>query len=130
VAQLPYWKGTVEIFEDAPASEQALESLVEQVTGLYKRAFELSVRLSVEKAANLQLPDSPADLSFMIAFALDIDPEEKQKLLETRSTEERLRSLSLYLDDVLRKLEQQLAHRRIASKVRGNGDLGMPKSGK
>ena len=129
-AQRPYWKGTVEVFEDAPASEQSLEPLVEQVRSLYKRALDLSARLTGGKAADLQLPDSPADLSFIIAYALGIDPEDKQKLLEMRSTEERLRALSLYSDNAVRKLEQQLVHLKIASKVRGNGDLGRPKSGK
>ncbi len=129
VGQLPYWKGTVEVFEDAPASEAVLTPLVEEVKSLYKRAFELSVRLNAVKPGDLQLPDSPADLSFMIAYALDIDPEEKQKLLEMRSTEERLRALSLHSDDAVRKLEQRLIHMKIASKARGNGDLGLPKSG-
>jgi hypothetical protein len=102
---------------------------MEQVTSLYKRAFDLSVRLDIVEAAELELPDSPPELSFMIAYALDIDPEEKQKLLEMRSTEERLRALSLHLDESVRKLEQQLVHLRIAHKVRGNGDLGLPKTG-
>jgi Lon protease-like protein len=128
-AQLPYWTGTVEVFEDTSGNEAAVGPLVEQVRSLYKRAFDLSVRLDIVEAAEVQLPDSPADLSFMIAYALDIDAQEKQKLLETRSTEERLRALSLHLDESVRKLEQQLVHLKIAAKVRGNGDLGLPKSG-
>ena len=62
----------------------------------------------------------------MVSYVLDIEPEDKQKLLEMDSTAERLRMLLAHLTDTLRKLEQQRAHKEVMTKVRGNGDLGRP----
>jgi hypothetical protein len=79
-------------------------------------------------SSELQLPESAVDLSFMISYVLDIPAEDKQKLLEMRSTEDRLQSLLMHIDNVTRALEQQLAYKAIVKKVRGNGDLGKPSS--
>ena len=76
------------------------------------------------------LPEAATDLSYMVSYVLDIDSEEKQKLLEMDSTAERLQMLLAHLTDTLRKLEQQRAYKEVMGKVRGNGDLGMPRSEK
>jgi uncharacterized protein involved in exopolysaccharide biosynthesis len=65
----------------------------------------------------------------MVSYVLDIDSEEKQRLLEMDSTAERLRMLVAHLTDTLRKLEQQKAQKELMAKVRGNGDLGNPQKG-
>jgi hypothetical protein len=62
----------------------------------------------------------------MVSYVLDIDHEEKQKLLEMTSTAERLRVLVSHLTNTIQKLEQQVAYKLIVAKVRGNGDLGKP----
>jgi hypothetical protein len=62
----------------------------------------------------------------MVSYVLDLDSEEKQKLLEMRSTGERLLALLNHLADTIRKLEQQIAYKELVGKVRGNGDLGKP----
>ena len=82
--------------------------------------------LSASKESELALPESPVDLSFMVTYVLDLDSEEKQKLLEITSTGERLRALVNHLTDAIRKLEQQIAYKELVGKVRGNGDLGKP----
>jgi Lon protease-like protein len=122
--QLPFWKGTVEFFEDQEL--RAAESLYEQVAELYRGVAALSAKLSGSDPAELILPESATDLSFMVSYVLDIEGEEKQRLLEMTSTTERLRMLVAHLTDTLRKLEQQRAFKETASKVRGNGDLGRP----
>jgi len=122
--QVPYWKGTVEFFEDQEL--RAAESLYEQVAELYRGVAALSAKLSGSEAAELILPESATDLSFMVSYVLDIEGEEKQRLLEMTSTTERLRMLVAHLTDTLRKLEQQRAYKETAAKVRGNGDLGKP----
>jgi len=66
------------------------------------------------------------DLSYLVSYVLEIDSEEKQKLLEMDLTAERLRMLVAHLTEVLRKLEQQRALKEVMGKVRGNGDLGRP----
>jgi len=122
--QTPFWKGLVQFFED---SEQHLtESIYEQVADLYRSVSELSARLSGSERPDLVLPESAADLSYVVSYVLDIDSEEKQKLLEMNSTAERLRMLIAHLTETLRKLEAQRAYKEVVAKVRGNGDLGNP----
>jgi Lon protease-like protein len=122
--QTPFWKGSVEFVEDR--EPPSAESLYEQVAELYRSVASLSASLSGSQETDLVLPDSAIDLSFMVSYILDIESEEKQKLLEMDSTGERLRMLLAHLTDTLRKLEQQRAHKELMSKVRGNGDLGKP----
>src|SRR5207249_6245729 len=98
-------KASIDFFEDDEIS-QSIESLYDEVARLYRRVAELSAMLSASKESELALPESPADLSFMVTYVLDLDSEEKQKLLEITSTGERLRALVNHLTDAIRKLEQ------------------------
>jgi Lon protease-like protein len=123
--QTPYWKGSVSFFEDGEAYRE-IESFYDQVAELYRKVGELGGKVSGAERSELVLPESPVDLSFMVSYVLDIDYEEKQKLLEMTSTAERLRVLVSHLTDTIRKLEQQLAYKLLVAKVRGNGDLGRP----
>ena len=123
--QTPFWKGSVNTFEEDPVLHAA-ESLYEQASALYRQVAELSSRLSGSPLTELVLPESPTDLSYMVAYVLDIEAEEKQKMLEMTSTTERLQVLVGHLTEVIRKLEQQQAYKQILGKVRGNGDLGKP----
>jgi ATP-dependent Lon protease len=122
--QLPFWKGTVEFFEDQEL--RTAESLYDQVAELYRGVAALSAKLSGSDPAEVVLPESATDLSFMVSYVLDIEHEEKQRLLEMTSTTERLRLLVAHLTDTLTKLEQQRTYKETAAKVRGNGDLGRP----
>jgi ATP-dependent Lon protease len=124
IERTPFWKAAVDFFEDV--EYRSSQSLYDQVAELYKSVAEISAKLSGSGAPELSLPESPADLSYMVSFVLDIDSEEKQKLLEMTSTAERLRMLAAHLTDALTKLEQQRAYKDAAAKVRGNGDLGKP----
>jgi len=124
--QLPFWKGTVAFFDDDDV--RSTPSLYDQVAELYRSVAALSAKLSGSEAAELVLPESPVDLSYMVSYVLDIPSEEKQTLLEMTSTAERLRLLVAHLTDTLRKLEQQRIYKETVTKVRGNGDLGMPHS--
>src|SRR5881397_3049023 len=124
--QTPFWKGTVQYFEEAPI-HQPVESFYDRVSDLYRQVGELSSKLSGSPQTEVVLPESPTDLSYLVAYVLDIDAEEKQKMLEMTSTAERLQVLVVHLNDVIRKLEQQLAYKEVLTKVRGNGDLGNPK---
>ena len=90
---------------------------------------DLSVKLSGSEQTEVVLPESAIDLSFMVSYILDIDSEEKQKLLEIDSTAERLRMLVAHLTDTIAKLDQQRAYKDVVAKVRGNGDLGKPHTG-
>ena len=126
--QTPFWKGSVQFFDEDPL-HQPVEAFYGQVSDLYRQVGELGSKLSGSPQTELALPESPTDLSYMIAYVLDIDAEEKQKMLEMTSTAERLQVLVTHLTESIRKLEQQLAYKELLTKVRGNGDLGKPKTG-
>ena len=128
VQNAPYWKAAVEFVEDRESETEKVGLLAEEVASLYRKAFELGVQLNAVTSADLQLPESPVELSFMVSYVLDVDAEEKQKLLEMTSTTQRLRTLVGMIDETIHKLERQIAYKEIAHKVRGNGDLGKPGS--
>jgi ATP-dependent Lon protease len=123
----PFWKGTVGFFEDEET--RSTESLYEQVAELYRGVAALSAKLGGSEPEELILPESPTDLSYMVGYVLDIEYEEKQKLLEMTSTAERLRMLVAHLTDILKRLEHRQILKDTSSKVRGNGDLGRPHKG-
>jgi len=124
IQQTPFWKGSVELFEDK--EQHVPQVLYDQVAELYRSVAEASARLSEAEQPELNLPESGTDLSYMVSYVLDIDSEEKQKLLEMNSTPERLRMLVAHLTETLQKLEAQRQYRDVVAKVRGNGDLGNP----
>jgi Lon protease-like protein len=117
----------VEFFEDVEG-HSSVDSLSEEVAALYRKVVELGAKVNSTEEADAALPESPNDLSYMVSYVLDIDSEDKQKLLEMTSTAERLRALIPYLDETIQKLEQQIAQKELMHKVRGNGDLGKPKN--
>jgi Lon protease-like protein len=126
--QTPFWKGTVQFFEEE-AEHQSVESLYGKVSDLYRRIAVLGRELSGSPQAELVLPESPTDLSYMVSYILDIDSEEKQKMLEMRSTSERLQSLVVHLTETIGTFEKQIVYKKVQTKVRGNGDLGKPERG-
>ena len=97
----PFWKGAVDFFEED--EHQSTDTLYEQVAELYRSVAELSAKLSGSEQAEVILPESSTDLSYMVSYVLDIDSEEKQKLLEMKSTAERLRMLVAHLTDNISK---------------------------
>jgi Lon protease-like protein len=123
--QAPFWKGSVQFFDEEPESE-SFEPLYEQVAAQYRQLAALSSELNETPQTELAFPDSATDLSFMLSYVLDIDSEEKQKMLEMTSTSERLKTLVLHLTDTIANFEKQIKLKKIQTKVRGNGDLGKP----
>ena len=123
--QMPYWKASVTLLEDAGSASSA-DPLYEEVSGLYRKVFELGTRLGISEESDVRLPDSPADLSYMVSYVLDIESEEKQKLLEMTTAGERLHVLVQHLTEAINKLEQRIALKAKIVKIHGNGDLGRP----
>jgi ATP-dependent Lon protease len=124
--QTPFWKGFVEFLDEAEPA--GLESLYEQVADLYRSVVTLTSKLSGSQEQEIVLPESPIDLSYMVSYVLDIDFEEKQKLLEMDDVADRLRLILAHLTELIGKLQQQRVSQETMTKVRGNGDLGMPHS--
>jgi Lon protease-like protein len=128
VQNQPYWRGTVELFEDAAADPDQTDPLYVELSDLFRKALDLSARLNPERPRDQTLPQSASDLSFMAGYVLDIPPEEKQRLLEMTSTVDRLEAVIVHTGEAITALEKQLAYKDLVNKVRGNGDLGKPGS--
>jgi ATP-dependent Lon protease len=123
----PFWRAVIEPVDDLDESGPALEELQAEVGELYIDAYKKGVELTGERPAELELPDSASELSFMVAYVLDMEFSDKQRLLEMTSAEDRLGALIDNLKSANENLRQQLHQKRTAEKARGNGDLGRPK---
>jgi Lon protease-like protein len=123
----PYWTAAVELFEDDDEPFEELDQQRQEVSRLYRNAMDLTSRLKDMIPPELDLPESPLSLSYMVSYVLDLSPIRKQQLLETTSTSLRLRSLVTDLEKAIRQLEIQIGRKNIGAKVSGNGDLGQPK---
>ena len=122
----PYWTADVEFFDDEPETEEGLGDAYEQVSKLYRRATELTSQLKEMEVPEVDLPDSPVALSYMVSYVLDLGAPRKQELLETTSTLYRLRSLIDDLETAVTQLQGQIARKSLAHKAVRNGDLGKP----
>ena len=126
--QAPYWTADVDFFEDDPEEEEGLPEAYDKVARLYRQATELTSRLKEAEVPELELPDSPVGLSYMVSYVLDLSSSRKQELLEATSTLFRLRALAEDLESAVTQLRAQIARKGLARKVIGNGDLGRPSS--
>lgn len=124
--EAPFWRAIVELVDDRREPESLLEKLRKEVRQLYIEAYRRGVELTGERPAELELPDSASDLSFMVSYVLDMDHDEKQHLLEMTSTRDRLGALITYLKHANERLNQQVHQKRSVDTARGNGDLGRP----
>jgi ATP-dependent Lon protease len=122
----PYWTGIVTFLEDEPEREEALHDAFTEVSRLYKQAMELTSQLKEAEIPDVELPDSPLGLSYMVSYVLDLTAARKQELLETTSTILRLHGLAVDLEKLLSQLQEQVGHRGNVHKASSNGDLGKP----
>jgi len=123
----PAWRAEVELLEDQLESGGRVEALGRQLAELYLDAYRKGLELTGERPGELELPESPAELSFMLPYVLDIGAEAKQALLESLSTHDRLVELIDHLKAASDRLSRQLELKRVNDTVRGNGDMGRPK---
>src|SRR5437588_7710926 len=109
-------------FEDDEEDESALADESREVAGLFMRVAN-AIRVINDERGNL--PDisdtEPQKLSFLVAAAMEIDPETKQDLLEVRSTAERLNRLRDFLARVVKGFEERA---RLHTIAKGNGHGG------
>ncbi|HET9220717.1 MAG TPA: LON peptidase substrate-binding domain-containing protein [Terriglobia bacterium] len=122
----PYWTADVEFFDDEPETEEGLGEAYQRVSKLYRKATELTSQLKEMEIPDVDLPDSPVALSYMVSYVLDLGAPRKQELLETTSTLYRLRSLIDDLETAVTQLQGQIARKGLAHKAVRNGDLGKP----
>lgn len=86
----PYLTGAVTYLQDAPASGDA-QALAGRVAAGFREYAAAMRALSKQEAPDIELPDEPELLSYLVAAALRITVPERQRLLQIDSAEERLR---------------------------------------
>ncbi len=118
----PYLVARVSFFEDEDEESAAQQEYAEQVSSLFLRIAQSVRLLNDERVALPELPETqPEQLSFLVAAAMELEPEVKQELLEMRFTSERLRRLKGLLDRAVGSYEERA---RVHGIAKGNGHSG------
>ena len=103
----PYLVGDVEFFEDDAEDDAILTPLSDEVFALFTRIAKAAHKLSGERGRLPEIPQAePQALSFLVTAAFNLDAELKYKMLETRSTIERLEKLREILVQAVGKMEE------------------------
>ena len=123
-----YLQAEVEFFDDDITFDDQ-SAAVEQAKSLFQKLSAAIRKLKGESERDAEqapdLPDDPQALSFIVAAYLDIEPEEKQDLLEMTSTSARLREVNKLLEDLAGDYEKRAIAHQLSKK---NGHAGrMPK---
>jgi Lon protease-like protein len=119
----PYLVARVEFFEDDEAGDEGvLRKRAGEVTEMFMRIARAMRAINNERGGLPELPqDDPERLSFLVAAVVEMDADAKQRLLELRSTAERLRRLYTLLSQAVGAYESRARTHELA---RGNGHAG------
>jgi Lon protease-like protein len=118
----PYLVARVDFFEDEEEDREVAERRAAEVSEMFMRIARAMRTVNAERGALPELPqDDPERLSFLVAAVVEMDAEAKQRLLETRSTSERLRRLYTLLAQAVDAYEERARTHELA---RGNGHAG------
>lgn len=118
----PYLVARVSYFEDEADDSEAVGESSREVAETFTRIAR-AVRTINDERANLpNISDTePQRLSFLVAAAMEVNPEVKQELLELRITSERLRRLRDILARAVSGYEERA---RVHELAKGNGHSG------
>ena len=86
----PYLSGFVEVYEDVEEPLENVAHYAKQANALFNSYVALLLTATNEQELHAALPEAPEDLSYFIAYFLDIGDEQKQQFLEMTSTRQRL----------------------------------------
>ena len=110
-----YLVGDVEFFEDEAEDPEILNPLADTVFILFKRIARAAHKLSGERGAFPDIPQAePEQLSFLVTAAFNLEPEMKYRMVETRSTIERLTHLHEILLKTVDKMEDSAEIQKVA----------------
>ncbi len=86
----PYLSGFVEVYEDVEEPAEDVVRYAKHAYALFNSYVALLLTATNEQELHAALPELPEDLSYFIAYFLDIGDEQKQQFLEMTSTRQRL----------------------------------------
>jgi ATP-dependent Lon protease len=110
----PYPLAKIEVIEEMIEKNVELEALTRNVLDLLKKVVDLAPYLSEELQVSAINTEDPSRLADLIASNLNINLAQKQELLETFDTKERLRKV---LSHINREVEVLELSRRIQSQA-------------
>jgi ATP-dependent Lon protease len=111
-------RAKVETFEEPVTSEESHE-LMSQLRELAQKIIELSPQIPAEASFLVRSIDEPGVLADIVSSNLNIQPDEKQELLETYETTERMEKVIALLNKEIQVLELS---NKIQSEVKGEMD--------
>ena len=118
----PYLVARVEFFEDEGGDAAVLRKRAGEVAEMFTRIASAMRSINDERGSLPELPlEDPERLSFLVAAVVEMEAEDKQQLLELRSTAERLRRVYTLLAQAVSSYE---ARARTHELARGNGHGG------
>src|SRR5437588_11147 len=123
VHELPIFPLPVVLFPGMPMPLHIFEERYRKmVANMFMRVANSIRVINDERGSLPDISDTdPQKLSFLVAAAMEIEPETKQELLELRSTSERLHRLRDLLARVVHSFEERA---RLHSLAKGNGHAG------
>jgi Lon protease-like protein len=111
----PYLVAEIEFFEDAEEDKSNLQILSDEVFKLFKRVAKAAHKISGQRGEFPDIPQAePEQLSFLISSAFNLDNELKYKMLETRSTAERLENMRKILKKAVNQIEDSAEIHKIS----------------
>lgn len=110
----------VEIPDEIEVTEE-IKALCNHLTNSFRKAMNFGKSADFLLFMNIMSENSPAELSDLIASALDLKPQERQALLEITDVKLRLQKLTDLLAKEIKILELE---RRIASKTQERFEKG------
>jgi len=110
----------VEMPEEVENNEE-IKALCNHLTNEFRKAMNYGKSADFLLFMNIMSETSPAELSDLVASALDLKPQERQELLEMTDVKARLQKLSELLAKEIKILELE---RRIASKTQERFEKG------
>ncbi|MBX2801179.1 MAG: endopeptidase La [Myxococcales bacterium] len=114
----PYLRARLDTFRPEPPGEEA-EQLMDTLRELAQRIIDLSPQIPAEASFLVRSIDEPGVLADIVASNLNIPPDEKQDLLETFNTHERMQKVIALLNKEIQVLELS---NKIQTEVKGEMD--------
>jgi ATP-dependent Lon protease len=116
-----YFMAKVVELPDSVENNEEIKALCNHLTNEFRKAMNYGKAADFLLFMNIMSETSPAELSDLIASALDLKPHERQELLEMNDVKARLQKLSELLAKEVKILELE---RRIASKTQERFEKG------
>jgi Lon protease-like protein len=121
-----YLQAEVDFFDDEPTFED-LTVEAERAKSAFNRLLAANRKIKEERELEddeaPDLPNEPQALSFIVTAYLDIEPSEKQELLEMIDTGERLREVARVIENLASDYEKRAIIHHVAKKNGHGGKL-------